>query len=709
MLIKKWYVWLVFIFLPLLVWYLVSEGTETSPRPQDCQLSTYTDYAPAPVFTHWQWVPASEWGADNQFNDDVLIWSDGKKRVAANEVTLLIDGNWQTLAPVLSDLLDKENFKLQTTSMPVAALEDDWGQVLLSRRPEIARRLAQQFIVPGLQQAAQAGDITPAEVRQKTELAISQHLLWGVWRNPKLLEPDLQQDVPFIIASKTYSAGDIKRTTYMKIMDAGSVFGQSKVALTLTTCDIAPNPEYSLTKAAIKGISRLTDFRLFGPHIWQLERYFIYKLVPDESIKPVLAQLKENNVTSELASTVLAWVKTAPSEEKTPERQPHEMTNPKPIGVVTVSLTDILPDNEDPRTLTMYKELPQGNALFATTRYDRKRQSDVAELYINEPGNLWQITQLWQGESLSRLELVHQGTKAWFETSSRQWFEMDILSHKITAMPTPQTEPDADSASPWFNDMHDEPVAFHSDYSKDGKGCLVYQRMDPRLLATENIIFRTCRNQYASGNSSQPVLISTPGYFWLEDSNGLAKLNARTGRAESSYSVPFRSEGDIRTRAMDLSNDDIARNTPYPLGSNEAHWIALHYYHPFSPLNNLNEKDIGTYFIDSLSGKWRFSAELKNADSIDATARSAHGRFYAQAGCEEPAGSGTRIDIWEVASAKKIASLQRPKYCGLQGIAFNWQGNTLILTYGDEWVRVRLPDGMQDVANADAIPVQAQN
>jgi hypothetical protein len=85
------------------------------------------------------------------------------------------------------------------------------------------------------------GDITPAEGEQKIEWAISQHLLWGVWRDPKQLQPELQQDIPFIIASKTYNAGVSKRTTYMQIMDVGLVFGQPKVALTLTTCDITPN------------------------------------------------------------------------------------------------------------------------------------------------------------------------------------------------------------------------------------------------------------------------------------------------------------------------------------------------------------------------------------------------------------------------------------------------------------------------------------
>ncbi|MGH4738882.1 hypothetical protein ACRFE4_17190, partial [Klebsiella pneumoniae] len=54
----------------------------------------------------------------------------------------------------------------------------------------------------------------------------------------------------------------------------------------------------------------------------------------------------------------------------------------------------------------------------------------------------------------------------------------------------------------------------------------------------------------------------------------------------------------------------------------------------------------------------------------------------------------------------RIASLQRPKYCGLQGMAFNWQGNTLILVYRGKWLRVRMPDGMQDAASADAIPEQ---
>lgn len=709
MLIKKWYVWLVFVFLPLLAWYLVSEGTETSPQTENCKLSPYAAYDPAPVFTRWQWIPAKTWDPARISGDNnILVWSDGKKRVAANEATLLIDGNWQTLAPILSGLLEKENFKLQSTSMPIVNLENDWGQVLLSHRPEIANRLAQQFIIPGLQQAAQAGDITAEEVVRKTELAISQHQLWGVWRDKRELEVELQKDTPLIIARKTYKTGNIKRTTYMKIMDAHSVFGQPKIALALTTCDIVPNPEYSIKKAAENGKSRLADFKLFGSSIQPLKRYLTYRLVPDESIKPILDLLKEKSLTSELTSTAIAWIKSTPLPEKMPEHQPQEAIPPGAVSIETISFNKIFPDADDSRVLKIYKELPNENSLFVTTRYDQKQKSNVAELYITEPRNPRQVTRLWEGENLFRLVLVHQGTKAWFEASSRQWFEVDIPNRKITAMTTPQVESDTYPASSWFSDSYDEPIAFHYDYSDEGKGCLVFQRMDPRLLATENVILRTCRNRYASGNSIQPVLISTPGYFWLEDSNGLVKLNTRTGRAESSYSVPFRVAHNIGTHTFDLVNDNTTQHTPPPLGSSEAHWIALHYQIPFPPLNRLNEYVIGTHFIDTLSGKWRFSAELKNADSIDATARSAHGRFYAQAGCQKLAGAGTKIDIWEVARAKKIASLQRPRFCKLTGMAFSWQGNTLILAYSDEWVRIRLPDGMHDVASGSVIPVQAQ-
>lgn len=699
--IKKWYGWLV---LMLLFGYLVYDGTAASPQPQDCHLTTYADYDPAPVFTRWQWIPAKVWDPSRISDDsNILVWSGGNKRVAANEATLLIDGNWQTLVPVLSGLLEKENFKLQSTSMPILNLEKDWGQVLLSHRPEIANRLAQQFIVPGLQQASQTGDITAEEVMRKTGLAISQHLLWQVWRETKGLDAELQKDIPLIIARKTDKTGNIKRTIYMKIMDARSMFGQPKIALTLTTCTIVPNPEYSIAKAVERGKSRLTYFSLFGSNLQQLDRYLTYHSVSDESIKPIIEQLKEKNLTSELASTAEAWVQSTPLPKKKPEHQPQEAIHHGPISVETVSFNEIFPDTGESRTLEAYKELPQGNALFSTTQYDRKQQRNVAELYITEPGNPRQITRLWQGESVSNLELVHQGTLAWLETSSQQWFEINISNRRVTAMPLAQKETDSGSIkSLWFRDKYDEPLSFHTDYSDEGKGCLVFQRMDPRLPSTDNVLFRTCRNKYVGGNTIQPVRISTPGYFWLEDSDGLIKLNARNGKAELSYSVPLRYEVDIRTRTMNLSNDTVAPYMPQPLGSQGAHWIALHYDHQL-PLHSP-----GTFFIDTLSGQWRFSAELKNADSIDATARSAHGRFYAQAGCEKPVGSGTRIDIWEVASAKRIASLQRPKYCGLKGIAFNWQGDTLILADSREWVRVRLPNGMQDIAGADAIPEQAR-
>jgi hypothetical protein len=46
--------------------------------------------------------------ANTASDGNILLWSDGKKRVAANEATLLIDGNWQTLAPVLSGLLERK-------------------------------------------------------------------------------------------------------------------------------------------------------------------------------------------------------------------------------------------------------------------------------------------------------------------------------------------------------------------------------------------------------------------------------------------------------------------------------------------------------------------------------------------------------------------------------------------------------------------------
>jgi hypothetical protein len=363
--------------------------------------------------------------------------------------------------------------------MPIIRLEKDWGQVLLSRRPEIAVRLAQQFIAPTLQRAAQEETSRQPKANKKIEWAISQHLLWGVWRDPKQLQPELQQDIPFIIASKTYNAGVSKRTTYMQIMDVGLVFGQPKVALTLTTCDITPNPEYSIKKAAENGKARLADSSLFGTNIQRLQRYLTDRFVPAESIKPVLAQLKENNITSELASTALAWVKTTPAEDKTPERQPQEAAQSGTISVETIALNDIFPDTDDSRTIESYQELPQGNALFATTRYDREQQSKVAELYITKPADPRQVTQLWQGKRLSRLILVHQGAKAWFEAFPRQWFSLDISNHKITAMTAAQTESDAYSLASWFNDMHDEPVAYYTDHSDEGKGCLVFRRMDP--------------------------------------------------------------------------------------------------------------------------------------------------------------------------------------------------------------------------------------
>lgn len=90
-------------------------------------------------------------------------------------------------------------------------------------------------------------------------------------------------------------------------MDAGLFFGQPKVALTLTTCDITPNPEYSIKKAAENGKARLADSSLFGTNIQKLKRYLTDRFVPAESIKPILAHLKENNISSELASTALAW------------------------------------------------------------------------------------------------------------------------------------------------------------------------------------------------------------------------------------------------------------------------------------------------------------------------------------------------------------------------------------------------------------------
>ncbi|MGN8295642.1 hypothetical protein ACFYKM_28190, partial [Klebsiella pneumoniae] len=42
-------------------------------------------------------------------------------------------------------------------------------------------------------------------------------------------------------------------------------------------------------------------------------------------------------------------------------------------------------------------------------------------------------------------------------------------NHKITAMTAPQTESDAYSLASWFHDTHDEPIAYYTDYSDEGK------------------------------------------------------------------------------------------------------------------------------------------------------------------------------------------------------------------------------------------------
>ncbi|WP_042289534.1 hypothetical protein [Citrobacter sedlakii] len=700
---------LAFIFTGLMAWYVIQTGTESPPHPESCLPSPYADYNPAPVFTRWQWESPAERGLANSpraslDDTNILVWLDGKKRIAADKMTLAIAADWNTLAPKLSDLLKQENFSLQSASMPVAYLEEDWGQTLLSHRPEVATSLAEKFVTPKLWQAQQAGYITAKEVEHKTNLAISQHWLW---RAPQELikQPELQEEISFTEARKTYSVGDTKRTTYLKIMDASAVFGEPKVALILTTCVVSPNPNYSYLKAIANRIDYWKNFTLLGPGLRPLQSYLSDKLVLEESIKPITTYLKKNNLQSELASEVTAWVKKVPLAETTPERQSAETTSSDAMSMVTITLKDLLSDTDDSREIKEYKELPDGNSLFATKRYDRQQQNYVSELYITEPGNPQHATHLWQGESLSGLTLVHKGQKAWFKTSSGQWFELNIPTREIATLALNEET----GVTSWFSDANGNPITFSSDYSDEGKGCLIFRRIDPRISPPENSLFKTCRNHFASGNSIQPVLISTPGYFWLEDSNGLVKLNSETGRAELSYTVPFRSPADIRSRRIDLSADDITRHTPYPLGSSEAHWIALHYQHQSPLQHHMNAWRMGTYFIDSLSGKWRFSAELKNADSITATARSAHGRFFAQAGCEKPAGSGITADIWDVASATKIASLHRLRYCGLKNMAFNWQGNTLILVFHDRLIRVRLPDNRQDAATAEAIPTESKN
>ncbi len=116
-----------------------------------------------------------------------------------------------------------------------------------------------------------------------------------------------------------------------------------------------------------------------------------------------------------------------------PERQPQEAAQSVTISVETIALNDIFPDTDDSRRIESYQELPQGNALFATTRFDREQQSQVAELYITKPEDPRQVTQLWQGKRLSRLILVHQeqrpGSKRSRDNGSH-WISQTIKSRQ---------------------------------------------------------------------------------------------------------------------------------------------------------------------------------------------------------------------------------------------------------------------------------------
>ncbi|HYQ51771.1 MAG TPA: WD40 repeat domain-containing protein [Pseudomonas sp.] len=576
------------------------------------------------------------------------------RRLASVEI--VVDLPYSQVMPIVASALRQLGpVNDEVVQQPLSQISDDWGEVLLSRRPDLVKDLIRQVDLPKLQQDVREGALAESE--------IPDHI--ARMERTVRFQSGSERMAP-LTAPYRYWRGNIQRThgalgsstsnvvAYVTQLDA--VFGRPTSAVYLTRVDEFPNPNANF----FGRLRELAKFDIFSP------------TAPD--------RLHRQSVPQELLGPVYDALSALPKANLQLGANPEQWRAPAtPTPLVS-----------EPR-LTLadsHAKILQAAAVFAVRSTDKFTvlADDSVVLFRNYPRALLHWSPATGGEprevwtsagSYSKSQLTRDvsGTSA--------YLALEGLVIRFDAKSTTL------ATHPMAYDTHDRLGFKYIDYLHDGGGVPLTFRHNARgtrdtlevwqpaaqpaddgSVWTYTLRYASPRQDMMKGPSrtnSQIKPVHWDGFMptaWVEDLYGLTEIDGKTGHVLRVVKLPRRfGEVDLR------DDSGMAQWTPEPFGSAKGGWIAVGFV-----LMEGQKRNPGLHVVDLASGKVRYSLTLQGQDSLGTAVGSPDGRLLAM-GTGGPEGA---VVLWNLQNGRSLRLKTDDAKCsGLAQLQWSLSGKYL--------------------------------
>ncbi|MEN5300726.1 WD40 repeat domain-containing protein [Pseudomonas sp. TWI628] len=543
----------------------------------------------------------------------------------------------------------------EVAQQPLSRLSDEWGEVLLSRRPDLVKNLVAQVVLPKLQQDVRDGALASSEIPD--HVARIERTLRFQSGNESMAP--LTEQYKHWHGSVRRTQGALGRSTSVLVANVkqlDAVFGQPASAVYLTRVDEFPNPKANFT-GRLRELVKLDIFSPTAPD--RLHR----QSVPQELFSPVydaLSALPKANL--QLGAKPEQW--------RAPATQPPLVSEPK--------LT--LPDSQ--------AQILQAAAVLAARSTDKFTvlADDSVLLYRDYPRALLYWSPATGGEphevwtsagSYSKSQLARDvsGASAYLALEGLV-IRFDAKSTTVATHPVAYDTPDR-LGYDYIDYVHDGdgvPLTYRHNY-RGNRDTLemwepVAQPAGDGSVWTYTLRYASPRQDIMKGPSrtnSQIKPVHWDGLMptaWVEDLYGLTEIDGKTGHVLRVVKLPRRfGEVDLR------DDSGMAQWTPEPFGSAKGGWIAVGFV-----LIEGQRRKPGLHVVDIASGKIRYSLTLPGQDSLDTAVGSPDGRLLAMG----TGGPEDAVVLWNLQSGRSLILKTGDAKCsGIKQLQWSLSGKQL--------------------------------
>lgn len=624
--------------------------------------------------------------------EPLVLWPDSDV-VPASAVHFLSGAPFERVLPVVQRTLRKWSVSDQfpKSTRALAYFPDDWITVLLSRRPDLREALARFDNDHDLDLAEQLGALTAKETLQRKAEA-RQGLAWSPQSRIEI--GDFQKDYGAWFGSSGGTRDPYPLAVIASVLDVSAAFGRPATAVSLMRVSSYHNPNYRPFR----------DFLKFDLFASSASRTLHEITVPGEVFEAVRGALQFDSGTSlSVADSPLRWLSpVAPVERGSAKPRFVDAASSGPVlmaePIVWSASTEIIDERFEPMGLVT---LPDGSLLISSEYYDGEGNA-VGVWRMREVKDHWVAERIWKGANgARRLVSSADGQQVWFSDENNdmpRWNVYDVTRGVMStyAIASSKEEGPLLRGNAWFLDSEKRPLATHTRYdveSEIGSSLLEFLTFEPKAgrnsMLSPRTEFSTLRQ------SIMPSLIRMTGLngqqgVWVEDDDGLAWLNRRTGRVERALALPQRGMSSAR---------GFAPWAPAAFGSDKAQWMAVGFVLPRPEADTrCDERYVGMHVVDLPQERLRFSALLGCSSTLQAAARSANGRYLALGSNAPEPDANAPFALWDARTGEVPLRLLTIRSREVRGMAFSWNGADLWALTSGVLLRWRLPVRLRDAA-----------